>query len=165
MVTILFENFILFYKHNIIIRPSQLSHSLSLHYNLNKQNSLCHYINVALWIYSTRGSRSKCSHCHSSKLRHDEIRGGGYAQTFDFTRTGTEQLTTSRVTFSVALFRGVRCPFPVPLFLSLPFLLLISVRPLVDVSQFSVLKFFAPSHLLFLSSTSRSPHSILQFSG
>lgn len=41
----------------------------------------------------------------SLSSRQIEIRGevgGGYAQTFDFTRTGTEQLTTS-----VALFRGV----------------------------------------------------------
>lgn len=115
-------------------------------------NSLRHCTNFAVGVHLPRSSRSNYPHRRPNKLRHHE----GYAQTFDSGRTGTDQLTTSRVTFSDALFRGSRdVPFP-PVFQSLFFLapfrfcflssLALSRR---GVSQFFVLEFFVPlSHLL-----------------
>lgn len=148
---------------------------------IHEQNSLCHCSNFAVWSCLPRGPLEISS---LSSKQIETSRGTGIRANLWLraTSTGTDQLTASRVTFSVALFRGTRRPFSsslfvclcfalslsllfssFPLFLCSPlsllrsfplsFLLFVPARPFPVVSQFSVREFFAPSCILSLSAS------------
>lgn len=137
-------------------------------------NPLRHCTNFAVGVHSPRSSRSNYPHRRPNKLRHYE----GYAQTFDSGRTGTDQLTTSRVTFSDALFRddlvtSFFLRFSSPSFFSLLFVSVSHLRSpsLVASLNFPSSNFLPPPsliyspHLSFSPPLDSSPHLSPRFSG
>lgn len=138
-------------------------------------NSLRHCTNFAVGVHSPRSSRSNYPHRRPNKLRHYE----GYAQTFDSGRTGTDQLTTSGVTFSDALFRddlvtSLFLRFSSPSFFLAPFRFCFSSPRSPSLAaaslNFPSTNFSSPSliyslHLSFSLPLDSSPHLSPRFSG
>lgn len=93
---------------------------------IHEQNSLCHCSNFAVWSCLPRGPLEISS---LSSKQIETSRGTGIRANLWLraTSTGTDQLTASRVTFSVALFRGTRRPFSSSLFVCLCFALSLSL--------------------------------------